>query len=153
MLALALCAAACQSGFGMGPPEPPTPFQQQYIDQFNAIDTQKKGVITMDQAVEHYGRKFGELDTNRDGMLDANELTPFAPVMNAKTGPAIVEALDRNGDAKISRQEFQVIVNWLFQRASGSNQMTLSEAATGTYRAPPGAKTREMPTDRLPDNR
>lgn len=148
-LAAALALAACQAGIG-ATPEPPSPFAQQYIDQFNAIDTARKGVITWDQASEHYNRRFGELDANRDGMLDVNELAPMMPIMNARTPQDLVVAFDRNGDNKVTRQEFQVVLNWLFQRASSGDRMTLAEAEGGTRR---GMKMREMPSDKLPDNR
>lgn len=148
-VAACLALAACQAGLG-STPEPPSPFAQQYVTQFNAIDAQRKGVITWDQAIEHYNRRFGELDANRDGFLDANELAPMLPLMNAKTPGELVVAFDRNGDNKVTRQEFQVVVNWLFQRAASSDRMTLAEAEGGTRR---GIKMREMPTDKLPDNR
>lgn len=147
--AASIALAACQAGIG-ATPEPPSPFAQQYITQFSAIDAPRKGVITWDQAIEHYNRRFGELDTNRDGFLDANELAPMLPLMNAKTPAELVVAFDRNGDNKVTRQEFQVVVNWLFQRAASSDRMTLAEAEGGTRR---GIKMREMPSDKLPDNR
>ena len=149
---ICLALVACQ-GLGGGDDGPPSPIAQQYLDQYNAIDTARKGKITMDEASTYYDRRFAELDTNRDGQLDGNEIAPMLPIMNLRTGPELAAALDRNGDGKVSLAEFQVIVNWLFQRASATNVLTAEEARRGTYRAPSGTKPREAPQDKLPPNR
>ena len=47
------------------------------VRQFKEIDTTGTGRITFDQAVAHYTRRFAELDLDRNGYLDARELTPM----------------------------------------------------------------------------
>ena len=78
------------------------PYVQENIKQFNDIDTAKTGKITLDQAVEYYTRRFGELDINHDKFLDAREVAPLIPVMQASTPEDLVRRLDNNGDGKLS---------------------------------------------------
>ena len=90
-LAAAQClivAAACQSGQGTTAVEPPSTDRLEFVSQFKKIDAAGKGLITIEQATAHYGVVFSELDRNRDGFLDVNELQALLPVMGAKSGVA-----------------------------------------------------------------
>ena len=123
---LCLLAAGCQSGLDVAAPKL-SPARLEYVSQFKKIDSAGKGRITMDQAVAYYRTLFTELDKNGDGFLDAGELESMVPLMNAGSGKELVAALDRNSDNKISRSEFVVIANWLFQLARSQNELTLAD--------------------------
>jgi Ca2+-binding EF-hand superfamily protein len=138
-----LIIAACQSGQSTTVAEPPSPDRLEFISQFRKIDTAGKGLITIEQATEHYGVVFSELDKNRDGFLDVNELQPLLPVMGAKSAAELMAKLDRNGDNKLTRKEFLVITTWLFQLASNSSTMSLQEAETGL---PPSMREKKEST-------
>jgi len=97
------------------------------VSQFKNIDKANKGQISLDQATAYYTTLFTELDKNRDGFLDVRELEPVVPVMGAKTAEDLVVKLDRNSDNKLSRPEFVVIANWLFQLTRSGNDLTLQE--------------------------
>lgn len=125
----ALCAGAvaCQSDLGGKAADAVSPARLEYISEFKKIDIAGKGRITMEQATAYYSSRFTELDRNGDGFLDAQELEPLIPVMNARSGKELLFKLDRNSDNKISRSEFLVIVNWLFQLSSSPNELALGD--------------------------
>ena len=122
---------------------PLSPDRLEFVTQFKKIDTAGKGSITVEQATAHYRAVFAELDKNRDGILDANELQPLLPVMGATTAAELIDKLDRNGDNKLTLKEFLVITTWLFKLAGGSSTMTLHEAEHGF---PPSLSEKKQPT-------
>jgi EF-hand domain pair len=137
MLAAAvLWSCGCQLGTNANVSAELSAERLEYITQFRKIDTLNRGVITLDQATAYYANLFTELDKNRDGYLDAEELKVLLPIMQVKTGTELLSKLDRNVDGKVSRSEFQVIVNWLFQLASSSDKLTLEDTQKGV---PPSA--------------
>lgn len=142
-IAQLLVVGACQSGEVEKVITGPSPERLEYVSQFKNIDAAGKGEISMDQAIAHYNSLFTELDRNRDGFLDASELQQMIPIMGAKSGAELLKRLDRNSDNKVSRTEFQVIANWLFQLASSPNRLTLAEAQS---RLPPTGRTAKQPT-------
>jgi len=137
VVGFALAQIACQSDFlgGSTSSTSSSSDTQEYTTQFRKVDAAGKGSITLDQANSYYAQLFTQLDTNRDGFLDANELQPLVPLMRARTGGELLQMLDRNGDGKLSQKEFLVITNWLFQRAKSANVMTLADAQSGSARA------------------
>jgi hypothetical protein len=142
-IALCLVFAGCQSGQGPAVAEPPSADRLEFISQFKKIDATGKGVITVAEAIAHYNTVFTELDKNRDGLLDLNELQPLLPVMGAKSSAELMAKLDRNGDNKLTRKEFLVITTWLFQLADGSTIMSLQQAEKGV---PPSVSVKKEPT-------
>ena len=143
-LVLCMAATACQSDSGGNTGPAPSPERLEYITEFKKIDAAGKGRITMEQATAYYGARFAELDKNGDGFLDANELESLIPVMGARSGKELLFKLDRNSDNKISRSEFLVIANWLFQLASSGNELALGDVEKG-MRASVPASTKSDP--------
>jgi len=130
-IAQCLLVVSCQSGLG-GPTPQPSPARLEYVAQFKKIDAAGSGRITMEQTTAYYSALFADLDKNADGFLDAQELEPLIPVMNARSGKELLSKLDRNSDTKISRSEFLVISNWLFQMAHSPNELTLTDVEKGS---------------------
>jgi EF-hand domain pair len=124
---LCLAMAACQSGPGAKVDGPPSPERLVYINEFKKIDTAGKDRITLEEATAYYSARFRELDKNKDGFLDAQELEPLIPIMNSKSGKELLIKLDRNADNKLSLSEFLIITNWLFQLARSPNELALGE--------------------------
>ena len=138
VLALAAPGGGCSSPATEVTSALSNPYTQENIKQFNDIDTAKKGVITLDQAVEFYTRRFAELDLNRDKFLDAREIAPMLPIMQATSPEDLVRRLDNNGDGKVSPNEFLIVANVLFQRSStGDGTLTLKDAQKAPARAEP----------------
>jgi hypothetical protein len=123
--------------------EPPSPDRIEFVSQFRKIDAASKGFITVDEAKAHYSKVFAELDKNRDGFLNANEIRALLPVMGARTSEELIAKLDRNGDNKLTLKEFLVITTWLFRLADGSSTMTLQQAENGV---PPSMRDKKEPT-------
>ena len=144
-----LWPCGCQPGTNANVSAEPSAERLEYITQFKNIDTLNRGVITLDQATAYYGNLFTELDKNRDGYLDAEELKELLPVMQVKTGAELLSKLDRNVDGKVSRSEFLVIVNWLFQLASSPDRLTLEDTQRGVPPSAPRPKTKD-PADTPP---
>jgi Ca2+-binding EF-hand superfamily protein len=127
-IAHGLALAGCQSGLSLsGAPAQPQPGALPFIAEFKKIDAAGKGRITMEQATSYYAALFVQLDKNGDGLLDANELEAMLPAMDAKSGMELLQKLDRNSDGRLSRSEFQIIANWLFQVARSPNELALGD--------------------------
>jgi Secreted protein acidic and rich in cysteine Ca binding region len=147
-MAFCLLAAGCQSGLIGKAAEPASPARLEFVTEFKRIDASGKGHITMEEATAYYNARFTELDKNGDGFLDAQELEPLIPIMNARSGKELLFKLDRNSDNKLSKPEFQVIVNWLFQLARSQNVLTLADVEKNMpAAAPPSTKdyTKDSP--------
>jgi hypothetical protein len=147
-LALVPIAGCADGSVGQGTTvataaQPPSPDRLEFVSQFKKIDAAGKGLITAEEATAHYGKVFAELDKNRDGFLDVNEVKALLPIMGAKTGEELIAKLDRNGDNKLTLKEFLVITTWLFQLADGSSTMSLQQAENGV---PPSMSTKKEPT-------
>jgi len=131
LIFLCLAAAGCQSSIGSaGSPQIPAA-RTEYVDEFRRIDKAGKGRITLDEATAYYNARFTELDRNGDGFLDAAELEAMVPAMGAKSGRDILAKLDRNADNKVTRAEFLVITNWLFEVATSPNVLALGDVERG----------------------
>ena len=126
-LAICIMLAGCQAGADGQTAEPLSPTRLEYVREFKKIDTANKGRITMDEAIAYYSARFAELDKNHDGYLDAKELEPLLPIMNAQTTRELLLKLDRNSDNRLSRTEFLVLANWLFQLASSPSELALGD--------------------------
>jgi hypothetical protein len=135
-----LATTACQNGVGSSAIEQAPAARSEYVEEFNRIDTGRKGRITLDQATTYYNARFGELDKNRDGFLDAAELESMVPAMGARSGKELLSKLDRNADNKVTRSEFLVITNWLFEVASSSNELALGDVERGRRAVAAGGK-------------
>lgn len=143
-----LAAAGCQAGFGTSASERVSPVRVEYVDEFKRIDRASRGRITLDEATSYYSTRFTELDRNRDGFLDAAELEGMVPAMGARSGKDLLSKLDRNGDNKVSRTEFLVITNWLFEFATSPTELALGDLERG----PPvsGATGKRFDPERIP---
>jgi Ca2+-binding EF-hand superfamily protein len=145
-MALALAVAGCQAGVSEKASEPPSPERLQYINEFKKIDKANRGTITLEEATAYYSARFTELDRNHDGFLDEHELEPLIPIMNTRSARELLLKLDRNSDNRLSRKEFLILANWLFQLASSPNELALGDVETNLPATVP-ATTKKEPTD------
>lgn len=138
LLLLALVAAGC--GHGVGEDEYGVPIRgpNPYLVEFNKIDSAHVGRITLDQALAYYNKLYSDLDVKHTGLLDAAALRPAVPMMQAQTPEVLIIELDQNGDGKLSREEFVVVANWLFQRArTNPNELLLADVERASADGPP----------------
>ncbi len=145
---LCLAAAGCQSSINPSAAEQISPVRLEYIEEFKRIDRAGRGRITLEEATAYYGVRFSELDKNRDGFLDVAELESILPAMGAKSGKELLLKLDRNGDNKVSRSEFLVITNWLFEFATSPTELALGDLERGPAVTAPAGKRYDP--DRVP---
>ena len=150
-MAIALAVAGCQAGVEKAN-EPPSPERLEYINEFKKIDKANRGRITLEEATAYYSARFTELDRNHDGFLDEHELEPLIPIMNARSARELLLKLDRNSDNKLSRKEFLILANWLFQLASSPNELALSDVETNLPATVPTTIKKEA-TDQAPTPR
>ena len=150
-MAIALAVAGCQAGVEKAN-EPPSPERLEYINEFKKIDKANRGRITLEEATAYYSARFTELDRNHDGFLDERELEPLIPIMNARSARELLLKLDRNSDNKLSRKEFLILANWLFQLASSPNELALGDVETNLPVTVP-TTTKKEATDQAPTPR
>jgi Ca2+-binding EF-hand superfamily protein len=152
-MALYLTVAGCQSGLGDQTAEPPSPTRLEYIREFKKIDATNKGRITFDEATAYYSARFTELDKNRDGYLNAKEIEAILPIMNSQSANELMLKLDRDSDNRVSRAEFLVLANWLFQLASSPNELALADVERNMPASVPASTKKDSddsPSRRIP---
>jgi hypothetical protein len=125
--------AGCQS---MNQPEP-DPGRQALIAQFKRIDQAGAGRITYDQAIAYYRGRFKVHDRDSNGFLEGAELPAAGEDVNAASPSEVLRRFDRNGDGRISPEEFLVHVNGMFQLATQSNVLTLEDVQNNIPGVPP----------------
>ncbi len=92
---LARHMAAGQVGGGAGP-----------AARIKAMDKDKDGRVSKSEFTG-IPANFDRFDKNKDGFIDADELKALNPAAGAPAVPAAgMAAIDKNGDGKISREEF-----------------------------------------------
>ena len=89
------------------------------------IDTDHDGSISLDEAKAAAATKFDALDTDKEGTLDAGELTGIL-------SPAAVKKADKDKDATLDKPEFLALVEKLFKQADVDHDGTLDAKELST---------------------
>jgi Ca2+-binding EF-hand superfamily protein len=101
---------------------------------FRRVDSANAGQLTRAQVDGYFKQQFSQLDRNRDGFLDAEEIQGIVPIFGKKTGADLLFILDINGDGRVAPDEFLRLSNYLFTRDQNRDGiLTLAEA-----KLPPG---------------
>jgi Ca2+-binding EF-hand superfamily protein len=94
------------------------------------IDTDGDGTISWDEAKAAATAKFTALDTDKEGTLDASELTGVVP-------PAAAKKADTDKDGTLDQAEYLSLVQTMFKAADTDHDGTLEpkELSTAKGRA------------------
>ena len=98
-------------------PLPPRPVQRRQAEQ---------GPMTLDQMLARAERGFDSADTDSDGVVTTAELEAAAATLpNVRNW----SRADRDGDGRLTKDEFRSVVAWRFQRmdADGDGSVSLEE--------------------------
>jgi hypothetical protein len=112
------------------------------MSEFQKIDQAKLGRISFDQAVVYYRGKFKELDRDANGFLEGIELEFAMPDLNSSSPKELLAKFDRNGDGRLSVDEYLIFANGMFQLASRRDELTADDVENNTpgSSAPAGPK-------------
>ena len=84
----------------------------------HAIDTDKDGTISLDEAKTAAEKKFTALDTDHEGTLDVRELM-------GTLGPEAAKRADKDKDGTLSQAEYLAVVEARFKQADTNHDGTL----------------------------
>ena len=84
----------------------------------HAIDTDKDGTISLDEAKKAAEKKFTALDSDHEGTLDARELV-------GTLSPEAAKQADRDSDGTLSQAEYLAVVETRFKAADTNHDGTL----------------------------
>jgi Ca2+-binding EF-hand superfamily protein len=82
------------------------------------IDTDNDGTISLDEAKAAAAKKFDALDTDKEGTLDASELTGIV-------GKGMLAKADKDKDATLDKAEYMALVEKYFAAADTDKDGTL----------------------------
>lgn len=133
LVSATLLFAGCQS---LSQSEP-DPGRQALIAAFQRIDQSGAKRITYDQAITYYRGRFKVHDRDANGFLEGAELTSAGEDLDTSSPSELLRRYDRNGDGRISVDEFLVRVNGMFQLATQPNVLTLEDVQNNTPGIPP----------------
>jgi len=74
--------------------------------QLKRLDADNDGAVTLDEFLKPRQDRFAEMDANKDGFLDADELTARMRQMADQRQRMMMAKLDADGDGKVTREEF-----------------------------------------------
>lgn len=108
---------------------------------FRRIDANGDRMLQLGEIQAARARMFGRLDANRNGLLDPEELRTALEQVRTKRGFQSAQVaglreqashMDRNGDGKISRDEFAGFIPDRLRQAdrNGDRALSLSELRT-----------------------
>lgn len=99
--------------------------------EFETLDTDQNGEITVEEMVAHTAVRFSEVDTDGDGFLSLEEVSAKAEGRRAKRAERMFERRDANADGKLSVEEMSPQEDRIakrFERADSDGNGSLSKA-------------------------
>ncbi|MBV9777948.1 MAG: hypothetical protein JO143_12965 [Acetobacteraceae bacterium] len=91
----------------------------------HAIDTNKDGTISLDEAKAAAEKRFTALDTDHEGTLDVRELM-------GTLGPEAAKRADKDSDGTLDKAEYLAVVETRFKVADTNHDGTLDQQELGT---------------------
>jgi Ca2+-binding EF-hand superfamily protein len=100
-----------------------TPLDESLV--LSKIDTDHDGTVTLAEAKAAASTKFDALDTDKEGTLDAHEVTGIL-------SPSAVKKADKDKDATLDKTEFLALVEKMFNMADHDHDGTLDAKELST---------------------
>ena len=91
----------------------------------HAIDTNKDGTISLDEAKTAAEKRFTALDTDHEGTLDVRELM-------GTLGREAAKRADKDSDGTLDKAEYLAVVETRFKAADTNHDGTLDRQELGT---------------------
>ncbi|NQW10782.1 MAG: calcium sensor EFh [Alphaproteobacteria bacterium] len=82
-----------------------SPRAERMIERFEAMDTNKDGVVTRDELAAHRAARLKAADSDGDGLLSAEEFAAMHDGGKVERAQRMVRWLDGDGDGKLSLDE------------------------------------------------
>lgn len=105
------------------------------IDMMNMLDGNADHMVTDQEFRTYYGQVFDEIDTNRDGTLDAKEWVGTSGKQEIKLATGgysrelrkmeMMKSIDTNGDHKVTKNEFVTFHQSLFTTMDANSDKQL----------------------------
>lgn len=105
------------------------------IDMMNMLDGNADHMVTDQEFRTYYGQVFNEIDTNRDGALDAKEWVGSSGKQEIKLATGgysrelrkmeMMKSIDTDGDHKVTRNEFVTFHQTLFTTMDANSDKQL----------------------------
>lgn len=115
-------------------------FVADMTNQFQAIDTNKDGVLTREE-IEQFQRNvflttararnraiFAQLDTNKDGQISVAEFAQLVPANPQVSSAQMLARMDSNHDGRISRAEHTAGSAASFEKADANHDGVITQA-------------------------
>ncbi|MFZ4120073.1 MAG: EF-hand domain-containing protein [Caulobacterales bacterium] len=105
MRLLLIVSSLAWIGLSCAMAQPATP--RVMADRLSAADTNRDGRITRAEFLAYRAAQFPTLDRNRDGQLNTSDRPALRLPATSFDIDALIQAFDRNGDASVSRTEYE----------------------------------------------
>jgi Ca2+-binding EF-hand superfamily protein len=94
-------------GMGFGFEGADGPRGARLAEQLKEMDTDKNGVITLDEFLGRTGDRFARLDKNGDGFVDAPDIAARIKEDAEYRAKRFLKVFDANRDGKVTKEEFE----------------------------------------------
>lgn len=107
-------------------------FKAQMLERFKAADQNGDEKLTKAEIYQSRGKRAAEIDTNNDGVIDAEEMDAARKEMRLKRQQRMLNRMDTDGDGVVSADEFARSGTRMMQHMDRDHDgvVTMEEATT-----------------------
>jgi len=137
ILVVALAALTTSGCVGMAVRAVAQPSGPDFFELLEKADTNGDGIITKAEFTDARAKMFARLDRNHDGYLTKDDKPRFSLRRNASGDrlQQLILMLDKDGDGRVSRDEFVNSPSLLFDRADANHDGQIDAAELAAFKA------------------